>query len=83
MTYAILLYIYGAGVLVFFILAAITVYHILRFGFLRAPSVVATLVFFVISVGIIVSTFAVLQDVVWSQEISISIPSLNSTVNGF
>ena len=83
MTYAVLLYVYGAGVAVFFILAAITVYHILRFGFLRAPSIVATLVFFILSVGIIVSTFAVLQDVNWSQQISISLPSLNNTVNGF
>ncbi len=74
----IFLIIYAICVFVFLGLAIVNMYHILRFGLLRAPSIIITFLFVVLFVGVVVATFLLLREIDWQQPLQISLPFLNT-----
>lgn len=69
---------YLIGVIILVLLALINIYHIIRFGFLRAPSLVATFVFVILIVGIVLATLQILNHIDWQQPMEITIPFINN-----
>lgn len=67
--YYIFLIIYLVGVLVFFILSVLNLYHIVRFGFFRFSSVLITFIYLGAAVVIILLTLNALANVDWQANI--------------
>ena len=71
--------IYLAGVGIFLLLAVLNIYHAIRFGSLRATTVVTTFSFLIISVGVIVFTFYQLRQIQWDEPLTITVPFIQSS----
>ena len=83
----IFLIVYAVGALIFVVLASMNFYHVIRFGHLRAPSIIVSLIFLVLTVTIVLTTFGQLRSVIWDENIPLNIiinlPSSTDVDDGF
>lgn len=74
-----IVYVLVVGIFVF--MGLLNIYHIIRFSHLRPPSIIISLLFLVVTVGIVLGTFAALRDVVWDRPLDLRAPFTNTISN--
>ncbi len=79
----ILLILYFAGVGIFIILSIFNIYHVIRYSFMRKPSVVITFVYFGLAVAVVVITLQIINDVAWTENLEINLPFNDTVDEGF
>ncbi len=77
----IFLIIYVVAVVIFVFMGLLNIYHVIRFSHLRAPSIIMSLLFLIVTVGIVLGTFSLLREVAWNEPLDIHIPSTDSLTN--
>ena len=75
-----ILIVYVIAVAVFVFLGILNIYHVIRFSYLRATSIVMSLLFLIGIVSIVLGTLVLLKDISWNEPIHLSIP-LSNTIN--
>ncbi len=75
-----IVYVVAVAVLVF--MGLLNIYHVIRFSHLRAPSIIMSLLFLIITVSIVLGTFSLLRDISWNEPLDLSIPLTNSVDEG-
>jgi hypothetical protein len=74
-----ILAVYLLGVVVFIVVALIHLYHIIRFGLLGIPSMIASILFFAVAVGLVLLTLQGVSQVDWRQPLPLTLPITNTS----
>lgn len=74
-----ILAVYFIGVAVFMLVALIHLYHLIRFGVLGIPSMIASILFFAVAVGLVLLTLQGISQVNWREPLPLTLPITNAS----
>ena len=75
----IFLALYAVLLVIFLFLAIANFYNVIRFSFLKGPVIVATIVFVVLMVGIVLGTLRLAHYTDWREPITLTLPFTTSS----